>query len=56
MGVVGTGKAAVGVVFHRVANPHCWGPALSEPDLIVSRVKRYQRYQSGLAHFNISVA
>jgi hypothetical protein len=27
----------VGVVFHRVAGPHCWGPALSEPDVTVSR-------------------
>ena len=22
---------------HRVASPHCWGPALSEPDVTVSR-------------------
>jgi hypothetical protein len=22
---------------HRVASPHCWGPALAEPDVIVSR-------------------
>jgi len=30
------GVGRTSVVFHRVAGPHCWGPALSEPDVTVS--------------------
>jgi len=34
-----TSALTADVVIHRVAGPHCWGPALSEPDVTVSRCR-----------------